>query len=63
LLKIRKLSVPYEILPCKNEMINAIVASGFPADRFGIEYFPEDLEEILLRRKKAKLTTVLVIKK
>lgn len=44
-------------------MINTIVASGFPADRFAVEYFPEDLEEVLGRRKRAKLTIAMVVEK
>lgn len=32
--------MPYEILPASNQLINLLAASGFPADRFSIEYFP-----------------------
>ena len=48
---------PYEILPGPSELISTLAASGFPADRFGIEYYISDLSkakinEILLTRKK-----------
>lgn len=49
--------IPYEILPCTNVLITAIVSSGLPADRFSIEVHPtENLEGLLARRAKMKIT-------
>jgi hypothetical protein len=39
----RNKKMPYEVLPASNGLINMIAASGFPADRFAIEYFPNPL--------------------
>jgi hypothetical protein len=40
-----------------------IAATGFPADRFAIEYFPSSLEQVLIKRKPMKMTVALTLKR
>ena len=55
--------MPYEILPSWNGLINTTVGSGFPADRFCIQYFPEDIAKMLTSRKRMKITISVIVKK
>lgn len=53
----------YEMLPASNQLINLLAASGFPADRFAIEYFPLNIGEVLKKRRPMKMTVGLVLYK
>ena len=46
----------------KNHLINMLALSGFPADRFTIEYFPRDLKSLFAQRKPMKMTVALMIR-
>lgn len=53
--------IPYEILPGPSEIISALAASGFPADRFAIEHYPflipkDKLTSLLEKRKQQNFT-------
>jgi 16S rRNA C1402 (ribose-2'-O) methylase RsmI len=53
--------LPYEILPAPNTLLNTLAASGFPADRFALEYFPLS-SAFLLSRTSMKMTVGIVLK-
>jgi len=55
--------MPYEVLPASNKLINMMASTGFPADRFAIEYFPFSLQEVLIKRKPMKMTVALTLKR
>jgi hypothetical protein len=44
------------VLPTTSRLINLLAASGFPADRFAIEYFPSSMMAVLEKRKPMKMT-------
>lgn len=44
------------MLPAASRLINLLAASGFPADRFAIEYFPPSMVAVLEKRKPMKMT-------
>ena len=59
---LEKKKAQYQILPGSDQLMKPIVAPGFPADRFSLEYFPgQRTQEILKRRKYLKITTCIAI--
>ncbi len=57
--------IPYEILPGPCELVSTLATSGFPADRFGVEYFPclqgnEMLDALLNKRKSQNFSVALM---
>lgn len=59
-LTLRQKRIPYEVLPSINYIVNLLAASGFPADRFAIEYFPYDAAAALEKRKSMKMSVAVV---
>lgn len=57
---VRDQQIPYEILPTSNSIVSLLAGSGFPADRFAIEYFPRSMREALEKRKPMKMTVGIV---
>lgn len=58
---VRSEKLPYEILPTPNSLISTLAASGFPADRFAIEYFPSSLETLFCSRASMKMAIAIII--
>ena len=57
-------ALPYEILPIQNMALNCLVLSGFPADRFSIEYISEKQSNIsILQRRKRQSSAVSLLAK
>lgn len=48
-------------MPTSDELIRAIVSSALPADRFSLDYYPNDIQALLSRRKNMKLTLAIKI--
>jgi 16S rRNA C1402 (ribose-2'-O) methylase RsmI len=68
MLQAEEARIPYEILPGPCELISTLSASGFPADRFGIEYFAcqqgtEKLDNLLKERKNQNFSLAMMEKR